>query len=250
MFWQINKSDLPQVTIKKSVSVSGNAFRWFSKKSTVKFLPSEKQGIFFRISNKFIEVKPQNLLFDEKHCTTLKTGSNKVMETEHVLSAVYGLGITNLIIEIFGCNEPPIMDGSSKYFTDALVKAGIKKLKGKRKEVKITKRFKFSLPNSDSFIIAEPYNGFNINIKVSYPKPIGDQKLSLEVTPKKYREKIAFARPPLRCSIEGAPIESLREWFKCYEKNKKSFIYYSKEKYLTKLRIGDEVVRHKTLDFI
>jgi len=172
------------------------------------------------------------------------------METEHVLSAVYGLGITNLVIEIIGCDEPPIMDGSSKEFVDALLKAGIKRLKEKRQETQITKKFKFTLPGSDSFIKVEPYDGFIVNTKVSYLEPIGDQKLSLEVTPKKYREEIAFARPPLRCSIEGAPIESLREWFKGYEKNKKSFIYYSKDKYLTKLRIEDEVVRHKTLDFI
>lgn len=249
-FWKVETSNLPQTTIGKPVSISGWALRYYSKKATVNFLPSVRQGLVFKIGDNYINASPENIIFDKNHCTHLRTDEGEVKETEHVLSAVYGLGITNLIIEIIGCDEPPIMDGSSKPFVDALTEVGVEKLSKNRDEIQITKKFKFSLPKSDSSIEVEPFNEFFLDLRVDFPKPIGKQRLFLSINPETYRREIAFARPPLRCPIENASAEKLREWFEGYDQNKNSIIYYSKEKYLTKLRVKDEVVRHKALDII
>lgn len=87
-------------------------------------------------------------------------------------------------------------------------------------------------------------------MNVDFPLPIGKQSISLAITPELYEREIAFARSPLRCPIEEATPEQLQEWFVGYEENKGAILLYSKEGYLTPLRIQDEVVRHKLLDFI
>ena len=217
-FFELYTSSLPQSTIERVGEIEGYTLRWFSGKSIVRFLPSEKEGLFFRLDRKEIAVSPQNIIFDEKHCTSLKSGLIEVRETEHVLSAVHGLGITNLVIEIEGSGEPPIMDGSSKPFVEVLLKSGIKRLSEKRREIRIVREFSFSLPGSESFIRAEPFDGLFIDMTVDYPLPIGKQHLSISVNPESYQ--------------------------------KESIVYYSKKEYLTPLRSEDEIVRHKILDFI
>ncbi len=249
-FFELYTSSLPQSTIERVGEIEGYTLRWFSGKSIVRFLPSEKEGLFFRLDRKEIAVSPQNIIFDEKHCTSLKSGLVEVRETEHVLSAVHGLGITNLVIEIEGSGEPPIMDGSSKPFVEVLLKSGIKRLSEKRREIRIVREFSFSLPGSESFIRAEPFDGLFIDMTVDYPLPIGKQHLSISVNPESYQKEIAFARPPLRCSIEEASEEKLKEWFRGWQEAKDSIVYYSKKEYLTPLRSEDEMVRHKILDFI
>ena len=65
--------------------------------------------------------------------TTLEKSGVKLKTIEHVLAALVGLEIDNVLIEI-NAEEPPIMDGSSKFFVDALEKAGLKQLNSLRKE--------------------------------------------------------------------------------------------------------------------
>ncbi len=249
-FYKVADSSDFQRTIKRSIEVSGRAFRWFKDSTKVRFLPSEKQGLLFKIGGEEILVTSRNVTFDEKHCTTLKTKTAYVRETEHVLSAVSGLGITNLIIEVEGVPEPPIMDGSAKDFVDALLVAGLQDLSRKRREVVIIRDFRFSLPQGDSLIEVIPADTWSISMNVAFPNPIGEQSLCLTVTPELYEKEIAFARSPLRCSVEETTPEQLHEWFAGYEESKDAILLYSKEKYLTPLRASDEVVRHKLLDFI
>lgn len=251
-FWKIIPSTLPQTTINRPASISGWAFRYSARKSTVSFLPTPNQGLVFKIGKATVPVSPKNIIFDKNHCSALQAGKAEIKETEHVLSAIYGLGITNLIIEITGPNEPPIMDGSSKPFVKTIRAAGIRKLAKNRKEIRITKSYRFSLSDSDGYIEVEPSNSnkLDLALEVVFPEPIGKQQLSLTVNPVTYQKEICFARPPLRCPVEEASAEKLRKWFKGYAKNRNSIIYYSKNNYLTKLRVNDEVVRHKILDFI
>jgi UDP-3-O-[3-hydroxymyristoyl] N-acetylglucosamine deacetylase len=249
-FWEIIPSSLPQTTINKPVSVSGWAFRYSAEKSTINFLPTSNQGLVFKIGKAIVPVNPNNIAFDKNHCTNLQSGKTEIKETEHVLSAVYGLGITNLVIEIIGPNEPPIMDGSAKSFINILLQSGVKKLDKIRQQIIITDKFRFSSPDSDSYIEAQTSDNFELDFTTDFPKPIGIQHLSLVITPESFQNEISFARPPLRCPVSEALETKLKEWFRGYEKNKKSIIYYSKNGYLTKLRAKDEIVRHKILDFI
>jgi len=96
----------------------------------------------------------------------------------------------------------------------------------------------------------EPYSEFFLDLRIEYPQPIGKQHFSSLITPEVYKQEIAFARSPLRCPIEETSTEKLKDWFRGYDQSKDAIVYYSKEKYLTKLRAKDEAVRHKALDFI
>jgi len=245
----VNSSEF-QRTIKQPVEVSGNAFRWFSGRTSVRFLPSDTQGIVFKSNDGTVAVAPENVAFDEKHCTTLQAGQAGIRETEHVLSAVYGLGITNLVIELDGVPEPPIMDGSAQPFVEALLRVGIVETSSKKMELRVTKGYRFSLPSGDAFIEVQPSNAWSVFMRVAFPPPIDEQSFSLEVTPGRYADEISFARPPLRCSVEETTPDQLREWFIGYEQNQAAMIMYSKREYLSALRAPDEIVRHKILDFI
>lgn len=249
-FWKKSKSDLPQVTIEKQVEISGRAFRWFSGESTVRFIPTENEGVVFRYQSQEIPALSKNVIFDEKHCTTLRNQGTEIRETEHILSAVYGLGITNLIIELDGVSELPILDGSSKPFVMLLIQVGLRRLPAKRHEIIISMPYQFIISGSDSVIDVSPANSFLIEMSVAFPEPIGKQNLSVDVSSKTYETEISFARAPLRCPMEDTTPALLREWFVGYEGNENVIIRYSKERYLSPLRSDDEVVRHKILDFI
>jgi UDP-3-O-[3-hydroxymyristoyl] N-acetylglucosamine deacetylase len=199
-FFEIVESSEPTRTIKKPVAVTGKAFRWFSGKTTVTFLPSDKQGLVFKIAGESVAVAPQNVCFDEKHCTTLRTATADVRETEHVLSAVYGLGITNLIIELDNVAEPPIMDGSAQPFVEALLQAGLHDLNQKKRELVITRNFRFGLPQGDSFIEVKPSDAWSVAMDVEYAPPIGKQSISLGITPETYSQEVSFARA--HCAVQ------------------------------------------------
>lgn len=249
-FWKKIQSDLPQVTIERQIEISGHAFRWFSGKSEIRFVPTENEGIVFRYKSQEIPAVSKNVVFDEKHCTTLRNRGVEIRETEHVLSAVYGLGITNLIIELDGVPEPPILDGSSKLFVELLRRVGLKKLPMKRHEIIVERPFQFKVSGSDSFIEVKSGSSLFITMSIVFPEPIGKQYLSIDLSPTTYQTEICFARAPLRCPLEDTTEATLNEWFAGYEKNKNAIIRYSKEEYLGSLRSDDEVVRHKILDFI
>ena len=104
---------------------------------------------------------------ETKRSTQLKCGLASVQTTEHLLAAVKGLEIDNLIIEIDG-PELPILDGSSKPFVDAPLKCGIQKQYAKRKIFKVNKKYHFKDEETQSEYTLEPYNGFKIDVTIDY----------------------------------------------------------------------------------
>lgn len=99
--------------------------------------------------------------------TQLRCGLATVQTTEHLLAAIRGLEIDNLIIEIDG-PEIPILDGSSKLFVEALQKCGTQKQKANKKIFKVNKKYYFKDEESQSEYILEPHNGFKIDVTIDY----------------------------------------------------------------------------------
>jgi UDP-3-O-[3-hydroxymyristoyl] N-acetylglucosamine deacetylase len=149
------------------------------KISKVKILPGkENQGIVFRR----IDLKDNNLVLanyknvsSAKLCTTLQNKHGvKVTTVEHLLAALYIIGIDNALIDI-DCEEIPIMDGSAKDFLNKLNKTIIKTLNKKRKYIKILEKFDFL--EGEKKISIEPNSSFEVDFQLDYKnKIIGKQK--------------------------------------------------------------------------
>ena len=111
--------------------------------------------------------------------TTLEKSGVKLKTIEHVLAALVGLEIDNVLIEI-NAEEPPIMDGSSKFFVDALEKAGLKQLNSLRKEYVIKNVITYKDEKSGSEITVIPSENYQITAMVDYDtKVLGTQNASL-----------------------------------------------------------------------
>ena len=179
--------NLFQNTISETIEFKGIALH-SGQESSVKIIPAdENYGIIF----KRIDLKKNNLIkanFENvssaRLCTTIQNSSNVSVSTiEHLLAALYLVGIDNALIEI-NASEVPIMDGSSKEFVESILKIGTKKQKAKRKYLKILKKFDFK--ESERFISIEPNEeSLNVDFELVYSnKIIGNQRNKINFSDK------------------------------------------------------------------
>lgn len=126
-------------------------------------------------------------------CTMLSNNHGVSVSTvEHLLSAFYGLGLDNAVVEIDGA-EVPIMDGSSLCFMEALDKAGIIAQNTNRRMIRIKKTI--SCKENDKEIHLSPANGQYFGFEIDFKNPlIGFQKHIHNMTETAYRRDIAPAR--------------------------------------------------------
>ncbi len=133
-----------------------------------------------------------NRVVDTTMATTISEGDATIATTEHLLAAINGLSIDNIIIEVDG-PEVPIMDGSSALFVDLLLDAGIRQQKSYRRLVKITREISFR--DDDRHISIFPYDGFKVTAEINFKHDtIKRQVYSVVVTPQKFISEIAKAR--------------------------------------------------------
>ena len=173
--------EIYQQTVSKPVTFEGIGLH-SGKKSKMRINSSEvNSGIIFKRTdlnkNNEIEGIYKNVT-SAKLCTTLENKFGvKVSTVEHILAALYIVGIDNAIIEIDN-EEAPIMDGSAKEFIEVLKKIGTKKLKEKRRYLKILN--KVQLVEGKKEISIEPNQTFKVNFQLNYKnKIIGNQKNSV-----------------------------------------------------------------------
>jgi UDP-3-O-[3-hydroxymyristoyl] N-acetylglucosamine deacetylase/3-hydroxyacyl-[acyl-carrier-protein] dehydratase len=104
----------------------------------------------------------------------------KIQTSEHVLAALVGLGIDNVILEL-DASEPPIMDGSSKFFVEAIEKAGIEEQDAFREEFIIKDVISFSDEESGSDITIIPSDEYQVTTMVDFgTKVLGTQNATLK----------------------------------------------------------------------
>ena len=241
-----------QTTISKKISFSGVGLHsGKSVKMTIK--PSNEQdGIKFRLLSKnkstFSDIYANHKnVFSTFLCTTLSdTKGNKISTTEHILAAIYALGIDNLIIEL-DSNEIPIMDGSSKQFFQSLKKIKLVRQPSFRKYVKILR--KISVSDNDSHAEVLPSDDMIVSCKLNFKsKIIGNQSISFILSPKIFESEISEART--FGFLED--ISHLRSKGLTLGGSLKNAIVISDNKILNTegLRFSDEFVRHKALDLI
>ena len=177
-------SYLTQKTIKNNVSFSGIALH-SGKSVNIKIQPAEvNTGIVF----KRVDLKTNNLVypnFMNVSNTSLNTTIEnefgaKVSTIEHLMGALFGLGIDNALVEIDN-EEVPILDGSAKVFIDKIINAGIQKSDSPIKVIKINKDITYS--EGERQIAIKPSTlSLNIEFELKYNNQIiGNQKNKVKV---------------------------------------------------------------------
>ena len=186
-----------QRTIAKPVSLSGIGLHTGTS-CTMTFKPAQdNSGIkFIRID---LGGKPEipanaDYVVDISRGTTLGLGDAKVYTVEHVLAAVVGLQIDNLVIELDGM-EPPIGDGSSLQYVEKLLEAGFVTQDTPKDYLVIDQTVEYHNEKEKVDIVALPLDGFRISIMVDYENPsLGSQHSGLFDLEKEFTSEFAPAR--------------------------------------------------------
>ena len=185
-----------QTTIKKQTTLEGVGIHTGNKvKLTFKPATADFGYVFKRIdmiNQPEIEALSKYVV-DTQRGTTLEKDGVKLKTIEHVLAALVGLEIDNVIIEING-EEPPILDGSSKYFVEALESAGIKFLNKIRSEYIVKEVISYVDTKTGSEITVIPSDNYQITTMVDYDtKILGTQNATLNNL-KEFKENFSNAR--------------------------------------------------------
>lgn len=126
-------------------------------------------------------------------CTVLGTNPARSIATiEHVMAAIYALGLDNLIVEVDGA-EMPIMDGSSEVFIDAIEQVGITNLGVKRRYIRVIKPVR--IESGASWSEFRPYDGTRFEVEIDFDsKLIGRQKWEGDLTAETFKNELSRAR--------------------------------------------------------
>jgi len=172
-----------QHTISKPVSLKGVGIHT-GQEVNLTFKPTkENQGyVFCRVD---LPEKPLieaniNFVVNTDRGTNLDKNGIKIRTSEHVLAALVGMEIDNILIEL-DAPEPPIMDGSSKYFVEALKKAGIKKQDAVREEYVVKEPISYYDEDSGSDITVIPSENYEVTAMVDFgTKILGTQNATMK----------------------------------------------------------------------
>jgi len=186
-----------QQTIKHEVSYSGVGLHTGNKtKITFKPAPPNTGIIFKRVDVPGSPEIPADVdhVIDISRGTTIGINGVEIHTVEHVLAAISGLEIDNIICEVEG-NEPPVGDGSALPFVEVLLKAGFVKQDSPRDYLIIDRTIAYSDPSRGVDIVVFPSDEFRITFMVDYKNPaLGTQYTSMYSLHEEFATEFAAAR--------------------------------------------------------
>jgi UDP-3-O-[3-hydroxymyristoyl] N-acetylglucosamine deacetylase len=178
------------------------------------------------------------------YATSLMRGSVLISTTEHLLSALIGYGVDNVIVEVDNL-EVPILDGSAFPYVQAFHSVGLKQQRRRREYIKILKEVE--VRDGSKFIGVYPGSGYGIRYTIDFPQPIGYETFTGDIAVGDYVEQIAPARTFGFKEDEAM----LRDMGLIRGVSNESAIILSRRGVENgPLRFPDEFVRHKVLDLI
>jgi len=187
-----------QRTIKQSVAVTGIGLHKGDKVTMTLRPASANTGIIFRRIDlePYVDIPADaGLVGDTMLCTCLSNDEGHTISTvEHLSSALAGLGIDNIIVEV-NSNELPIMDGSASPFIFLLQSAGIEELNTSKKFIKINKKVR--VEDGDKWAEFHPFDGFRIDFQIDFNHPVirqSKQHMVLDFSSDSYIDKVSRAR--------------------------------------------------------
>ena len=178
--------------------------------------------------------------------TVLQNGRQQVRTVEHLLATFAIYGITNVLVKVD--REIPNIDGSAKDFDSLIAEAGIIEQERTAKVAVIREKVGVgSEEDHEKYIYVEPFDGFEIRMRVDYPEPIGEQTFTFNPQTDSFSEEIA----PARSFNTFENIELAQRLGKVGGGYLNSHIIMHEGRVInTTLRYTDEFVRHKVLDLI
>jgi len=179
------------------------------------------------------------------YATSLMKRGVLISTTEHLLSALVGMGIDNAVIELDNL-ELPILDGSALPFVELIRKAGVRKQRRPRTYIRI--RQPLELREGNKFIAVYPSDAYSVSYTINFPHPlIGREAFSLELTNGHYLAEIA----PARTFGFLHEAEAMRQQGLIRGASEENAIVLTRDGVVNPpLRFADEFVRHKVLDLI
>tara|TARA_R110002111_G_scaffold110212_2_gene169518 strand:- start:6383 stop:7789 length:1407 start_codon:yes stop_codon:yes gene_type:complete len=178
----IIKTQIKQKTIEKEVTLTGVGLHTGADVKLVFKPGAENSGFVFQ--RKDLEGCPKieadaNYVTSTQRGTCMEKNGVTIQTCEHVLAALVGLDIDNAIIEL-DASEPPIMDGSSKFFVEAIEKAGIIEQEAFREEYEVTQVVSYADEETGSEIILMPSSSYQVTTMVDFgTKVLGTQNATL-----------------------------------------------------------------------
>ncbi|PLP60259.1 UDP-3-O-acyl-N-acetylglucosamine deacetylase [Mesorhizobium loti] len=239
-----------QTTLKSRATLTGIGVH-SGNTVTIHFLPADADaGIVFHLIDDDQPVREFRALVSEVGATDLCTmlgdpAGQHIATVEHLMAAVLGLGIDNMVVEIDG-REVPILDGSSIEFVEAIDQAGIEVLPVKRRFIRILKPVR--IESGASWAEFRPYSGTRFEIEIDFESPaIGRQGFATDLTADVFRSEIARAR------TFGFMKDVERLWAAGYALGSSldnSLVIGDDHRVINVggLRYPNEFARHKTLD--
>jgi UDP-3-O-[3-hydroxymyristoyl] N-acetylglucosamine deacetylase len=178
------------------------------------------------------------------YATSLMRQGVLISTTEHLLSALIGMGVDNVIVELDNL-ELPILDGSALPYVEAFRSVGLKAQRRRREYLRILKTVE--VRDNDKFIGVYPGEGYSVSYRIDFAPPIGCQGFELDLAVGTYGTQIA----PARTFGFREDEQKLRDMGLIRGVSDSSAIILTRDGVQNgPLRFDDEFVRHKVLDLI
>ena len=178
--------------------------------------------------------------------TTIESGRASVAVVEHLMAAIFGAGIDDLVVMVDG-PEPPVLDGDALSFLELLDAAGVKEHDTPRQAVKLLRRVEVTHKDAHAALIPAPALQFTFEIAFA-STAIGKQRFAFEYSPEAFRAEIA----PARTFGDITQLEALKEMDRGHGASLHNTLAIDGDKVLNAdiMRFPDEFVRHKILDAV
>jgi len=242
---------LQQRTIKTAIRATGVGLHTGEKVYMTLRPAAVNAGITFRRVDldKPLDIKADPRLVGETMLgTTLIKDGVRVATVEHLMSALAGLGIDNLTVDL-SAPEVPIMDGSAAPFVFLLQSAGIEEQQAAKRFIRIKKKIR--VEDDEKWAQLTPFNGFKVNFEISFNHPVFNKlsrDASIDFSSTSFLKEVSRART--FCFLRD--VETLREHNLTLGGSMDNAIVLDDYRILNEdgLRYSNEFVIHKILDAI
>jgi len=236
----------PHQTLARPVTIDGIGIH-SGAPVRARLLPSERVGLIFARTD--LPGTPEvaaslDNVAGTTHATTLRQGEGSVSTPEHLLAALWALGITACRIELSG-PEVPILDGSAAPWRDLIQSAGRAVLPGERPVLAITAPVWWE--GEGATILGLPFPRFRLSVAVNFEVAhAGAQNVDLEVTEDSFSQELA----PARTFALETWLPRLRESGLIRGGSPDNAVVISEQGPSSPWRFSDELARHKALDAV
>lgn len=185
-----------QITIKEEFTIEGTGIHT-NQYSKIRLRPApENTGYLFikKLENKEIKIPAllSNVVSTD-YCTTIGFEGEKIMTIEHLISAIYALGIDNIIIEVEGL-EIPFLDGSAYPFVEKLLQVGFIQQNSPKKYFFLDRIVRYEYPEKKVEMLANPYDDLRVTVLVDFDTQFKITQYAEMYSLKEYLENISKAR--------------------------------------------------------